>query len=230
MSMKINVLYEDNHILILNKSSGIPVQKDSSNDISLYEIAKLYIKKKYQKKNNVFLGLVHRIDRPVSGCVTFAKTSKSLKRLNEMFKKNLIKKTYLAIVCGVNLKKSETLEHWLLKKPKINKSFAFLKHVEKSKKACLQYENMFSFENYTLLKIDLKTGRHHQIRTQLSKIGHPIKGDLKYGSKRSNKNKSISLHSSSIELIHPVKKNKLFIKANLPKDDLWSALPSCLDV
>ena len=228
--MKIDVLYEDNHILILNKSSGIPVQKDSSNDISLYEIAKDYIKTKYQKKNDAFLGLVHRIDRPVSGCVTFAKTSKSLKRLNDMFKKNLIKKTYLAIVCGISLKKSETLEHWLLKKPKINKSFAFLKYVEKSKKAYLHYENIYRFENYTLLKIDLKTGRHHQIRSQLSKIGYPIKGDLKYGSKRSNKNKSISLHSRSIELIHPVKKNKLLIKANLPKYDLWNALPSYLDV
>jgi len=228
--MKIDVLYEDNHILIVNKYSGIPVQKDSSNDISLHEIAKEYIKTKYQKKNEAFLGLVHRIDRPASGCVTFAKTSKSLVRLNDMFKKNLIKKTYLAIVCGVSLKKSETLEHWLLKKRKINKSFAFLKHVEKSKKAYLHYENIYSFENYTLLKIDLKTGRHHQIRSQLSKIGYPIKGDLKYGSKRSNKNKSISLHSRSIELIHPVKKNKLFIKANLPKSDLWSALPSYLDV
>ena len=228
--MKINVLYEDNHILIVNKTSGVPVQKDSSNDISLYEIAKEYIKSKYKKKNNVFLGLVHRIDRPVSGCVTFAKTTKSLKRLNEMFKKNLIKKTYLAIVCGRNLKKSETLEHWLLKKPKMNKSFAYLKSVEKSKKACLHYENIYSFENYTLLKVDLKTGRHHQIRSQLSKIGYPIKGDLKYGSNRSNKNKSISLHSRSIELIHPVKKKKLFVKANPPKDDLWSALPSCLDV
>lgn len=228
--MKINILYEDNHILVVNKSTGIPVQKDSSNDISLYDIVEEYIKIKYQKKNNVFLGLVHRIDRPVSGCVTFAKTSKSLKRLNEMFKKNLIKKTYLAIVCGASMKKFETLEHWLLKKPKINKSFAFLKHVEKSKRACLDYENIYRFEKYTLLKINLKTGRHHQIRSQLSKIGHPIKGDLKYGSKRSNKNKSISLHSRSIELIHPVKKNKLFIKANPPKDDLWSALPSYLDV
>lgn len=228
--MKINILYEDNHILVVNKSTGIPVQKDSSNDISLYDIVEEYIKIKYQKKNNVFLGLVHRIDRPVSGCVTFAKTSKSLKRLNEMFKKNLIKKTYLAIVCGASMKKSETLEHWLLKKPKINKSFAFLKHVEKSKRACLDYENIYRFEKYTLLKINLKTGRHHQIRSQLSKIGHPIKGDLKYGSKRSNKNKSISLHSRSIELIHPVKKNKLFIKANPPKDDLWNALPSYLDV
>ena len=228
--MKINILYEDNHILVVNKSTGIPVQKDSSNDISLYDIVEEYIKIKYQKKNNVFLGLVHRIDRPVSGCVTFAKTSKSLKRLNEMFKKNLIKKTYLAIVCGASMKKSGTLEHWLLEKPKINKSFAFLKHVEKSKRACLDYENIYRFEKYTLLKINLKTGRHHQIRSQLSKIGHPIKGDLKYGSKRSNKNKSISLHSRSIELIHPVKKNKLFIKANPPKDDLWSALPSYLDV
>ena len=113
---------------------------------------------------------------------------------------------------------------------KINKSFAFLKYVEKSKRACLDYENIYSFENYTLLKINLKTGRHHQIRSQLSKIGHPIKGDLKYGSNRSNKNKSISLHSRSIELIHPVKKSKLFVKANPPKDDLWSALPSYLDV
>lgn len=176
----------------------------------------------------MFLGLVHRIDRPVSGVVVFAKTSKSLIRLNLQFKLRETKKTYWAIVYGLVENTERQLEHWILRKPKQNKSFVYLKKIKGSKKAFLTYKNIYSFNRYTLLEINLKTGRHHQIRAQLSSIGFPIKGDLKYGAPRSNQNKGIHLHSRSLELIHPVKKELFKWNAPPPKDVLWNALLSYL--
>ncbi len=221
----LSILYEDNHLLVINKSPGILVQSDKTKDISLLEICKKYIKKKYDKKSNVFLGLVHRIDRPASGTILFAKSSKSLSRLNNKFKLRKVKKTYWAIVHGLVNIKEKKLTHWLLKKPKQNKSFAYKKEVNLSKKSILHFKKIHSFKSYTLLEINLETGRHHQIRTQLSSIGYPIKGDLKYGASRSNKNKSIHLHCRSIELFHPVNKKLYKWTAPLPKDALWNAFP-----
>ncbi len=219
----LQVLYEDNHIIVVNKRPGDIVQGDKTGDVPLSEIVKQYIKKKYNKPGKVFLGVVHRIDRPTSGIVLFARTSKALSRLNDLFAEKLAKKTYWAIVKNYPNKEHGTLEHWLFRNPKQNKSYAYPKEVPNSKKAVLDYQVLKKLNNYYLLEIDLKTGRHHQIRSQLAAINCPIKGDLKYGFDRSNKNGSIHLHARSIEFLHPVGKEPLSLTAPPLEDPIWNA-------
>ena len=229
------VLYEDNHIIIVNKESGEIVQGDKTGDTPLSDIVKQYIKEKYQKPGEVFLGVVHRLDRPVSGLVIFARTSKALTRLNKMFAEGEVHKTYWAIVTRFPKFLDEpsgkaergdlnTVEHWLVRNEKQNKSYAYDHEVPRSKKAILQYKEIGRGDNYSLLEVQLMTGRHHQIRCQLSTIGCPIKGDLKYGAKRSNPDGSISLQSHRVEFIHPVSKERICVEAPLPSDPLWQAL------
>ena len=218
------VLYEDNHIIAVNKRVGDIVQGDKTGDNPLSEIVKSFLKKKYNKPNNVFLGVVHRIDRPTSGVVIFAKTSKSLKRLNNMIKNSEIEKFYWAITKNKPEKRNDTLVHWLKKNPKNNKSTHFKKETENSKKAILHYKIIKELKNYYLLEVLLETGRHHQIRTQLSAIGCPIKGDLKYGYERSNKDGGICLHAKKISFSHPVSKKKILISAPLFEHDIWKEL------
>ena len=218
------VLYEDNHIIAINKRVGDIVQGDKTGDNPLSEIVKSFLKKKYNKLNNVFLGVVHRIDRPTSGVVIFAKTSKSLKRLNNMIKNSEIEKFYWAITKNKPEKRNDTLVHWLKKNPKNNKSTHFKKETENSKKAILHYKIIKELKNYYLLEVLLETGRHHQIRTQLSAIGCPIKGDLKYGYERSNKDGGICLHAKKISFSHPVTKKKILISAPLFEHDIWKEL------
>lgn len=220
------VLYEDNHIIIVNKSSSEIVQGDKTGDVPLSETVKQYIKEKYAKPGNVFLGVVHRLDRPVSGVVTFARTGKSLARLNEMFRTKDVHKTYWAIVKDVPKNPEGELVHWLVRNEKQNKSYAYDKEVPNSKKAILHYKVIAHSDNYTLLEIDLKTGRHHQIRCQLAKMGCPIKGDLKYGAKRSNPDGSISLHARRIQFVHPVSKIDIDVVAPVPNDALWHSFSS----
>ena len=215
------VLYEDNHIIAINKRVGDIVQGDKTGDNPLCEIVKSFLKKKYKKPNNVFLGVVHRIDRPTSGVVIFAKTSKSLKRLNNMIRISEIEKFYWAITKNKPEKRNDTLIHWLKKNPKNNKSTHFKKETENSKKAILHYKIINELKNYYLLEVILETGRHHQIRTQLSAIGCPIKGDLKYGFERSNKDGGICLHAKKISFLHPVTKKKILISAPLFEQDIW---------
>ena len=217
----LEILYEDNHIIAVNKQPSDIVQADKTGDEPLSEKVKKYIKKKYNKPGAVFLGVVHRIDRPVSGVIIFAKTSKALSRLNTLFREKKIKKTYLAIVKNKPSPTKNTLIHYLKKNNLKNKSSAFKKNVEGSLKSELEYKLIKSLDNYYLLKITPKTGRHHQIRVQLSTIGCPIKGDLKYGAKRSNKNASINLHAYKVEFTHPVKKNNIIISATPPKENIW---------
>jgi 23S rRNA pseudouridine1911/1915/1917 synthase len=218
------VLYEDNHIIAVNKRVGYIVQGDKTGDNPLSEIVKSFLKKKYNKLNNVFLGVVHRIDRPTSGVVIFAKTSKSLKRLNNMIKNSEIEKFYWAITKNKPEKRNDTLVHWLKKNPKNNKSTHFKKETENSKKAILHYKIIKELKNYYLLEVLLETGRHHQIRTQLSAVGCPIKGDLKYGYERSNKDGGICLHAKKISFSHPVTKKKILISAPLFEHDIWKEL------
>ena len=218
----LEILYEDNHIIAVNKQPSDIVQADKTGDEPLSEKVKKYIKKKYNKPGAVFLGVVHRIDRPVSGVIIFAKTSKALSRLNTLFREKKIKKTYLAIVKNKPSPTKNTLIHYLKKNNLKNKSSAFKKNVEGSLKSELEYKLIKSLDNYYLLKITPKTGRHHQIRVQLSTIGCPIKGDLKYGAKRSNKNASINLHAYKVEFTHPVKKNNIIISATPPKENIWN--------
>jgi len=218
------VLYEDNHIIAVNKRVGDIVQGDKTGDNPLSEIVKSFLKKKYNKLNNVFLGVVHRIDRPTSGVVIFAKNSKSLKRLNNMIKNSEIEKFYWAITKNKPEKRNDTLVHWLKKNPKNNKSTHFKKETENSKKAILHYKIIKELKNYYLLEVLLETGRHHQIRTQLSAIGCPIKGDLKYGYERSNKDGGICLHAKKISFSHPVTKKKILISAPLFEHDIWKEL------
>lgn len=220
------VVYEDNHIIIVNKSSSEIVQGDKTGDTPLSDIVKQYLKEKYNKQGNVFVGVTHRLDRPVSGLVIFAKTSKALSRLNEMFKHSEIKKTYWAIVKNCPPKEEEELTNYLVRNEKQNKSYAYDKEVKNSKKAILHYKLISHSENYYLLEVDLKTGRHHQIRCQLAKMGCPIKGDLKYGSSRSNSDGSICLHARKISFIHPVSKKVIEVEAPVPDDNLWKALVS----
>ncbi len=222
-SQNLLLLYEDNHIIVVNKRPGDIVQGDKTGDIPLSEIVKQYIKKKYSKPGKVFLGVVHRIDRPTSGIVVFARTSKALSRLNELFSNKLAKKTYWAIVKNQPDKEQGTLEHWLVRNTKQNKSYAHNKEVPNSKKAVLDYQILKKLNNYYLLQINLKTGRHHQIRAQLAALKCPIKGDLKYGFDRSNKNGSIHLHARSIEFLHPVKKEIISLTAPTFEDPLWDA-------
>ena len=218
------VLYEDNHVIIVNKQSGEIVQGDKTGDIPLSDVIKDWLKVKYNKPGNVFLGVVHRLDRPVSGVVVFAKTSKALSRLNNMFAKHEnVKKTYWAIIKNCPKDAEGTLVHWIKRNEKQNKSYAFDKECTDSKKAVLNYKVIGKSDRYHLIEIELLTGRHHQIRCQLAKIGCPIKGDLKYGAERSNPDGSISLHSRRISFIHPVSNEKITIEAPLPNNNIWNA-------
>lgn len=215
------VVYEDNHVIIVNKDSGEIVQGDKTGDTPLSEYVKEYIKEKYHKPGNVFLGVVHRLDRPVSGLVVFARTSKALSRLNEMFRTGDVHKTYWAIVKNRPPVERGLLTHWLVRNERQNKSYAYEREVPGSKKAMLEYKVIGRSDNYTLLEIRLMTGRHHQIRCQLAAMGCPIKGDLKYGAQRSNPDGSISLMSRRVEFVHPVSKETISVEAPLPDDNLW---------
>lgn len=218
-----NILYEDNHIIAINKTTSEIVQGDKTGDEPLSEKIKHYLKEKYNKPGEVFLGVTHRLDRPVSGVVLFARTSKALTRLNEMFKTKEVEKTYWAIVANKPEEPEGKLENYLVRNEKQNKSYAYTKEQPNSKKAILTYKLLASSERYHLLEINLETGRHHQIRSQLAAIGCPIKGDLKYGSPRSNPNGGISLHARKIKFTHPVSKEVIEITAPVPADEkLWS--------
>jgi 23S rRNA pseudouridine1911/1915/1917 synthase len=219
----LDVLHEDNHLIIVNKRPGDIVQGDKTGDLPLSEIVKEYIAEKYNKQGAVYLGVVHRLDRPTSGIVVFARTSKALTRLNKMFAERETLKTYWAVVMNAPKQSSARLVHFLHRNPKQNKSYAHIKEVPDSKMAALTYTVIKNLQRYTLLEIDLETGRHHQIRSQLSYIGSPIKGDLKYGFDRSNKDGSIHLHARSLSFVHPVKKEKLTIVAPPPNENLWNA-------
>jgi len=222
--MEEQIVYEDNHLLVVNKKVGQLVQGDKTGDESLLESIKNFIKKRDEKPGNVFLGLVHRIDRPTSGLVIYAKTSKALSRLTQMVKNREVKKTYWAVVTKEMIPKTQRLVHYLKKNEKNNKAIVFPKATDGAKEAILTYHVIKTLDNYLLLEIDLETGRHHQIRAQLSKTGVPIKGDLKYGSPRSNPDGGINLHARKLEFIHPVTKEKLEIIAPVPQNDaIWRA-------
>ena len=222
------VIYEDNHLIAVNKTCREIVQGDKTGDTPLSDMLKVWIKEKYCKPGNVFVGVAHRLDRPVSGLVLFAKTSKALARLNEMFRTGEIKKTYWAIVKNCPPTEGGTLEHWLVRNEKQNKSYAYAEEKPEAKKAILHYKLLAKSDNYYLLEIDLKTGRHHQIRCQLAKMGCPIKGDLKYGSERSNKDGGISLHARKAQFVHPVSKQPIEIIAAVPDDSLWKGITASL--
>lgn len=216
------VVYEDNHIIVVNKTSSEIVQGDKTGDTPLSEMVKQYLKEKYNKPGNVFIGVTHRLDRPVSGLVVFAKTSKALPRLNEMFRNGEVKKTYWAIVKECPKETEGELVHYLVRNEKQNKSYAYDKEVKNSKKAVLHYKLIDHSQNYYLLEVDLKTGRHHQIRCQLAKMGCPIKGDLKYGFPRSNPDGSICLHARAVQFVHPVSKEMIQLTAPVPEGNLWN--------
>lgn len=216
------IVYEDNHIIVVNKAASEIVQGDKTGDIPLSEKVKAYLKEKYQKPGNVFIGVTHRLDRPVSGLVVFAKTSKALARLNEMFRVGNVEKTYWAIVKECPKEPEGELVHWLVRNEKQNKSYAYDREVKNSKKAVLRYQLIGQSVNYHLLEVRLMTGRHHQIRCQLAKMGCPIKGDLKYGAQRSNPDGSICLHARRIRFVHPVSKLQIELEATLPEGNLWS--------
>jgi len=218
-----DILFEDNHVIVVNKMSGVLVQKDRTGDKSLSDHIKSYIKIKNKKPGNVFLGVVHRIDRPTSGVIVFAKTSKALSRLNKQFVDRKVNKKYLAITNNINCLNSDKLENWIIKNTKQNKSYIHSSPIPGSKIAILRYSLVKELNNYSLLEVIIETGRHHQIRAQLSNVGLTIKGDLKYGSKRSNKDGSIDLHAYKLTFNHPVTKNKIEIKAPFPKRQPWSS-------
>lgn len=222
------VVYEDNHIIIVNKTASEIVQGDKTGDVPLSETVKQYLKEKYHKPGNVFIGVPHRLDRPVSGLVVFAKTSKALSRLNEMFKNSEVKKTYWAIVKQTPAETEGELVNYLVRNEKQNKSYAYDTEEPGSKKAILHYRLIARSDNYSLLEVDLKTGRHHQIRCQLAKMGCPIKGDLKYGFPRSNPDGSICLHARRVRFVHPVSKELIDVVAPVPSDNLWRSLTSSL--
>lgn len=225
--MQEQIVFEDNHLLVINKKAGQLVQGDKTGDLSLLDLIKNFIKVRDQKPGNVFLGLVHRIDRPTSGLVIYAKTSKALSRLTQMVKNREIKKTYWAVVPKAEIPKSQRLINYLQKNEKNNKATVFPKATDGAKEAILNYEIIKVLDNFQLLEVDLETGRHHQIRAQLSKIGVPIKGDLKYGSARSNPDGGIHLHARQLEFIHPVTKENIKITAPVPQNDaVWKA---CVD-
>lgn len=219
----IEVLYEDNHLIVINKKSGDIVQGDKTGDKPLPDFVKDYLKDKYNKPGNIFCGVIHRLDRPVSGIVIFAKTSKALSRMNQLFRDKEIQKTYWALVEEKPSKSDDRLENYLIKNQQKNKSRAVLKSQNGALRAVLDYRLIKNLNRYSLLEVKPITGRHHQIRVQLSHIGCVIKGDLKYGAKRSNKDASISLHAREISFIHPVKKETLKITAPVPKEPLWKA-------
>ena len=219
----LEVLYEDNHIIAVNKKAGDLVQGDKTGDKPLGDFVKAYLREKYNKPGNIFCGVIHRLDRPVSGLVIFAKTSKALARMNALFREKTIQKTYWAIVENPPLKSEDRLEHYLIKNQQKNKSRAYLKPYEGALNSVLDYTILKKLDRYTLVEVKPITGRHHQIRVQLSTIGSIIKGDLKYGAKRSNKDSSISLHAREINFIHPIKKEEITITAPAPKDAIWDA-------
>lgn len=217
------IVYEDNHIIVVNKTASEIVQGDKTGDEPLSERLKSYLKVKYNKPGNVFIGVTHRLDRPVSGLVVFAKTSKALSRLNAMFQTKEVKKTYWAIVTAAPPQEEGELMHYLVRNEKQNKSYAYDRERPESKRAILHYRLLAHSERYWLLEVDLQTGRHHQIRCQLAKMGCPIKGDLKYGAPRSNPDTSICLHARQIRFIHPVSKEMINLTAPLPDGNLWAA-------
>ena len=219
----LSVIYEDNHILVVNKAAGLLLQSDQTGDESLVDIAKRYIKDKYQKPGNVFLGLVHRLDRPTTGVIVLARTSKALTRLNQQFKDRLTKKVYRAVVSGSPEPKAR-LEHFLRKNSSQNKSFHYPKNTLNTKHAILRYRYIEQLRSYHVLEIELETGRHHQIRAQLAAVGLHIKGDLKYGAKRPNQNGSIHLHAQSLALAHPTTKEEMKFIAPYPDDVIWNSL------
>ena len=221
MKTKPEILFEDNHLLIINKKAGELAQGDETGDIPLIDSLKEFIKIRDQKPGNVYLGLVHRLDRPTSGVLVFAKTGKALSRMNELFKTRDVQKKYWAIVEGKPKKDGDRLEHYLKKNQKNNKVTVYSKPTPEAKLAILEYKVLGSLDHYALLEVDLYTGRSHQIRSQLSFIGHPIKGDLKYGAKRSNPEGSISLHARKIIFMHPVKKEELTLIAPPPNEKIW---------
>lgn len=216
-----NILFEDNHIIIINKLPSQIVQGDKTGDSTLADLVKSYLKVKYNKPGEVFLGVVHRLDRPVSGAVIFARTSKALTRLNELIKNREVKKTYWAVVKNLPPKDKDTLINFLRRDEARNKSFITTQNLENAQRASLSYSLIASSDNYHLLQVDLQTGRHHQIRAQLAGIGCPIKGDLKYGYSRSNENGSIHLHARELSFTHPVTLNPVFVVAKAPKDPIW---------
>lgn len=215
------IVYEDNHLIIVYKHSGEIVQGDKTGDVPLSEDVKCYLKEKYQKPGNVFLGVVHRLDRPVAGLVVFAKTSKALTRLNKMFRDGEVHKTYWAITKNLPPQPEDTLTDWLVRNEKQNKSYAYDHEVPHSKKAILKYRLIGQSDHYCLLEVNLMTGRHHQIRCQLAHMGSPIKGDLKYGAQRSNPDGSICLLAHHVEFVHPVSKQLISLDSPLPEDKLW---------
>lgn len=215
------IVYEDNHLIIVYKHSGEIVQGDKTGDVPLSEDVKCYLKEKYQKPGSVFLGVVHRLDRPVAGLVVFAKTSKALTRLNKMFRDGEVHKTYWAITKNLPPQSEGTLTHWLVRNEKQNKSYAYDHEVPHSKKAILKYRLIGQSDHYCLLEVNLMTGRHHQIRCQLAHMGCPIKGDLKYGAQRSNPDGSICLLAHHVEFVHPVSKQLISLDSPLPEDKLW---------
>lgn len=223
------VLYEDNHIIIVSKRAGEIVQGDKTGDVPLSETVAAYLKEKYSKPGNVFVGVPHRLDRPVSGVVVLAKTSKALSRLNDMFRAGSVDKRYLAIVKNKPEEPQGRLENWLVRNEKQNRSYAYDKEVPGSKKAVLNYKLVASSVNYNLLEVELLTGRHHQIRCQLARMGCPIKGDLKYGAERSNPDGSISLHAFHVTFEHPVSHEMIDVKAPLPDDSLWQSFRDAAD-
>ena len=215
------IVYEDNHLIIVYKHSGEIVQGDKTGDVPLSEDVKCYLKEKYQKPGSVFLGVVHRLDRPVAGLVVFAKTSKALTRLNKMFRDGEVHKTYWAITKNLPPQPESTLTDWLVRNEKQNKSYAYDHEVPHSKKAILKYRLIGQSDHYCLLEVNLMTGRHHQIRCQLAHMGCPIKGDLKYGAQRSNPDGSICLLAHHVEFVHPVSKQLISLDSPLPEDKLW---------
>ncbi|MAX80690.1 MAG: RNA pseudouridine synthase [Crocinitomicaceae bacterium] len=225
----LQVLFEDNHLIVVNKRAGDIVQGDKTGDKSLAEHVKTYIKDNYNKPGNVYLGIVHRLDRPTSGIVIYARTSKAAARMSELFRDKNIEKTYWAVVEKAPEQPSGKLTHWLKKNPKQNKSYAVTKEQPEYKKAVLSYQTLAQGDRYALVSVRIETGRHHQIRCQLSTIGSIIKGDLKYGAKRSNRDGSISLHARSVTFAHPVTKEEITITAPVPEDNLWQSLATIAD-
>lgn len=219
----LQVIFEDNHLIVINKRPGDIVQGDKTGDLPLSEVVKLYLKEKYNKPGEAYLGVVHRLDRPTSGVVVFSKTSKALSRLNKAFADRETHKVYWAVVKNKPKPESARLIHYLKRNTKQNKSYAHIKPVEDSKEAILSYQKIQSLDNYHVLEITLETGRHHQIRSQLSAIGCPIKGDLKYGFDRSNKDASIHLHARKLRITHPVRKENISFEAKLPDDVIWNS-------
>jgi 23S rRNA pseudouridine1911/1915/1917 synthase len=220
------ILFEDNHLIVINKKAGELVQGDNTGDMSLLDSVKAFLKSKYNKPGAAFLGLVHRLDRPTSGVILFAKTSKALTRLNKQFRLRIPKKTYWAIVSKKHIDQKGSLIHWMTRNTNQNKSKAHSKKVLNGKLAKLNYISLKSFDHYRLLEVNLETGRHHQIRAQLSAINFPIQGDLKYGASRSNRDGSISLHARSLEIDHPITKETIVFKANPQKVGIWKAVLS----